>query len=60
MDSARAKPARRTFGEFVKDVVLFLAAPFVSLTYVGLFPFIGIAMLARTLQERRKRPAHLS
>ncbi len=57
MDKARARPAKRTFGEFVKDVVLFLAAPFISLAYIALFPFIGLAMLAKSLQENRKKPA---
>jgi len=40
------KPAKRSFGVFLKDVVLFLAAPFIGLAYIVLFPFIGLGMLA--------------
>ncbi len=37
--------ARRGFGTVLKDAVLFLAAPFIGLAYIALFPFIGLAML---------------
>jgi CheY-like chemotaxis protein len=40
------KPARRGIGTILKDIALFLAAPFIGLAYVALFPFIGLAMLA--------------
>ncbi|HUN40706.1 MAG TPA: response regulator [Acetobacteraceae bacterium] len=32
-------------------VGLFLAAPFITLAYIGLFPFIGMVLLARTAAE---------
>jgi len=41
-----AKPAGRSAGRILKDVALFLAAPFIGLAYIALFPFIGLAMLA--------------
>jgi len=41
---------------FGKNVVLFIAAPFVGLVYVIAFPFVGVAVLAwmgaRTLMKR--------
>ena len=37
--------ARRGVLGFLKNVGLFLAAPFIGLAYVALFPFIGLAML---------------
>ncbi len=57
MNAAQAKPARRSVGEFVKDVVLFLAAPFISLVYMAMFPFIGLVLLMRARQEERNRRA---
>ncbi len=51
MNAKQDKPARRSIGEFVKDVVLFLAAPFISLVYIAMFPFIGLAMLVRAHRE---------
>ena len=39
-----AKPA--TAATFVKNVALFIAAPFVGLAYLIAFPFIGLGMLA--------------
>lgn len=38
----------RTLGVFLKNVAMFLAAPFIALAYVALFPFIGFAMLVWT------------
>ena len=42
---------------FIKDVALFIAAPFIGLMYAALFPFIGLGMLAwmgvRALTKRR-------
>lgn len=31
---------------FLKEVIMFLAAPFIGLAYIALFPFIGLALLA--------------
>ena len=53
MNAAKKRPARRSLGEFLKDVVLFLAAPFISLVYMAMFPFIGLVMLVRAKQEER-------
>src|SRR5271165_4791958 len=42
------KPSKlRGVAGFVKNIVLFFAAPFVALAYIALFPIIGLAMLAR-------------
>jgi hypothetical protein len=60
MNAAQAKPARRSIGEFVKDVVLFLAAPFISLVYCAMFPFIGLVMLMKARQEERSKRASSS
>jgi hypothetical protein len=38
---------RRTAGQVVKDIALFFAAPFITIAYLVLFPFIGVAMLTR-------------
>jgi hypothetical protein len=38
--------ATRKVAHFIKDVALFLAAPFIGLMYAVLFPFIGLGMLA--------------
>jgi hypothetical protein len=41
---------------FVKNVALFLAAPFIGLAYALLFPFIGLGMLAwNGVQAMRNR-----
>jgi hypothetical protein len=42
----------RTGGQIVKDVVLFFAAPFITLAYLSLFPFIGLALLLRAWRHR--------
>jgi hypothetical protein len=44
----------RTRAQVAKDIALLLAAPFVTLLYVTLFPFIGIAMLVRTRRGRKE------
>jgi hypothetical protein len=42
---------------FLKNVGLFLAAPFVGLVYVIAFPFVGAGMLlTRATQALLKRP----
>lgn len=40
--------AGRNVAAFFKDIGLFLAAPFIGLAFVALFPFIGLVMLAWT------------
>lgn len=55
MNAAQGKPAKRSLGEFLKDVVLFLAAPFISLVYMAMFPFIGLVMLVKSRQEERSK-----
>ena len=42
----RKKQAGRSIAAFLKDILLFLASPFIGIAYVLLFPFIGLAMLA--------------
>jgi hypothetical protein len=54
---AKAQPAadpHRTVGQIAKDIGLFAAAPFVTLAYVSLFPFIAMAMLVRTWHHRKE------
>ena len=48
----------RSVGQFLKNIALFFAAPFMALAYIALFPIIGLVMLARTGgQAWRKRHA---
>jgi hypothetical protein len=43
---------------FVRNVALFLAAPFIGLAYALAFPFIGVGMLAWVaVRAVFKRPA---
>lgn len=44
LEAPAREPAIRE--NVVKNVALFLAAPFVALAYVIAFPFVGLAMLA--------------
>ena len=44
---------RRSTAQVAKDIGLFFAAPFVTLAYVALFPFIGMAMLAQAWRRRK-------
>ena len=37
----------RSVGQFVKNIALFFAAPFIALAYIALFPLLGMVMLAR-------------
>lgn len=45
--SARNERAGRTFAQVAKDILLFFAAPFITLAYIALMPSIALAMLAR-------------
>jgi hypothetical protein len=42
-----AEPAALTRGAVLKNMLLFLSAPFVGLVYAVLLPFVGLFMLAR-------------
>jgi hypothetical protein len=44
----------RTKARIVKDIGLFFAAPFVTLAYVSLFPFIAMAMLVQAWRHRKQ------
>ena len=41
-----AEPAALTRGAVLKNMLLFLSAPFVGLVYAVLLPFVGLGMLA--------------
>jgi CheY-like chemotaxis protein len=42
---------------FIKNVALFLAAPFVGLAYILTFPIVGLGMLAWTAVQAQKKKA---
>jgi len=42
---------------FIKNVALFLAAPFVGLAYILVFPIVGLGMLAWTAMQAQKKKA---
>lgn len=44
--AAEEAPARGGVGRFLKNLLMFFAAPFIGLAYVLLFPFIGFGALA--------------
>ena len=51
-DTVVPPPEKRTgVAGFAKNVGLFVAAPFIGLAYVALFPFIGLAMLGYIAYE---------
>jgi hypothetical protein len=41
---AEAKPEEKTSA--IKNIALFLAAPFISIAYIVVMPFVGLGMLA--------------
>jgi hypothetical protein len=43
----------RTIPAVLKDIALFFAAPFVTIAYLCLFPFIGIAMFRQAWRHRK-------
>lgn len=51
-DQPRARGSRSA-GVLLKDIALFFAAPFVTIAYIALFPFIGLTMLVRANREAR-------
>jgi hypothetical protein len=44
----------RTLAQVAKDIGLFAAAPFVTLAYISLFPFIAMALVARAWRRRKE------
>lgn len=42
----------RTVQQYLKDVGLFFAAPFITLAYLLLFPFLGVRLLLRSRRQR--------
>jgi len=42
---------------FIKNVALFLAAPFIGLAYILAFPIVGLGMLAWTAMQAQKKAA---
>jgi CheY-like chemotaxis protein len=53
--AAEAAPAKKP--NVLKNMVLFLLAPFVGLVYAVLLPFVGIGMLAWALLGKSEKPA---
>ena len=47
--------SRRTVSRILKDIALFFAAPLVTLAYLPLFPFIGLALLGQAWRHRMRR-----
>jgi DNA-binding NtrC family response regulator len=59
IQAAAAAGAAKSILLFVRNVALFLAAPFIGLAYAVAFPFIGLALLVRTGAKawaKRSRP----
>lgn len=55
-ETSVATPAANPVLRFIKNVALFLAAPFVGLAYILTFPIVGLGMLAWTaIQAQKKR-----
>jgi hypothetical protein len=52
-DGDGTKHAGRDVAQVLKDIALFFAAPFVTMAYVALFPFIGLVMLGQALRHRK-------
>ena len=55
---AQPRPAataagRRSAVQIARDIALFFAAPFVTLAYLLLFPFIAAALLAQAWRHRK-------
>src|SRR3989344_5944278 len=50
-----AVAAETKTGSRVKDIALFLAAPFIGLVYMLLFPFVGMFLLARVAFQAREK-----
>lgn len=55
--AAAAEPAPAKKPNVLKNMVLFLLAPFVGLAYAVLLPFVGLGMLAWVALKKDERPA---
>jgi len=55
VSAGETAPARKP--NVLKNMVLFLLAPFVGLAYAVLLPFVGLGMLAWAALKKDKRPA---
>ncbi len=55
--TARNTASHRTIFKILSDDALFLASPFIALAYMLLFPFIGLAMLAKMGKRARRERA---
>ena len=53
--AAPAQAEAPNFARFVKNVALFLAAPFVGLAYILAFPIVGLGMLAWMAVEAQQK-----
>jgi hypothetical protein len=45
--------SHRTAAQVLKDIGLFFAAPWVTLAYLALFPFIGMKLMAQAWRQRK-------
>lgn len=48
-----AASAARTPARIAKDIGLFLVAPYVTLAYLAMFPYLGMKLLAQMWRERK-------
>ena len=49
--TTKPKAKGRTFFVWLRDVVLFLASPFIAVAYIALFPFIGLLLLVKPRRQ---------
>jgi hypothetical protein len=45
--------AHRTPARIAKDIGLFFVAPYVTLAYLAMFPYLGMKLLAQVWRERK-------
>jgi hypothetical protein len=45
---------RRTAARVLKDIGLFFAAPWVTVAYLAMFPFVAIKMVAQARRQRKQ------
>lgn len=55
MSACKKLPTKRNLFEVLKDMVLFLVAPVISLTYIALFPVIGLMELVRAKKGKQQK-----
>lgn len=51
--AAAREAGGRTPGQIAKDIGLFLAAPYMTLAYLAMFPILGMKLLAQAWRERK-------